>query len=56
MPGSEPYAAHRALRILESHTITPADARQRAEVLRSFAVLDELARLYREATLDASQS
>lgn len=55
MPGSEPYAAHRALRILEAHTIAPADARQRAEVLRSFAVLDELARLYREAVHDAAQ-
>lgn len=55
MPRSEPYAAHRALRVLEAHTITPADANQRAEVLRSFAVLNELARLYREVTHGAPQ-
>jgi len=51
----DPNAAHQALSVLEAHTITPADARQRAEVLRSFAVLDELARLYREATTDVPQ-
>jgi len=51
----DPNAAHQALSVLESHTITPADARERAEVLRSFAVLGKLARLYREATRGASQ-
>jgi hypothetical protein len=51
----DPYIVHQALSVLEAHTITPADANERAEVLRSFAVLDELARLYREATLDVPQ-
>ena len=51
----DPLTASQALRVLETHTITPADANERAKVLRSFAVLDELARLYREATLDVSQ-
>ncbi|GHF88923.1 hypothetical protein GCM10018787_41980 [Streptomyces thermodiastaticus] len=53
MPGSEglaPYAAHQALSVLEAHTITPADAKERAEVFRSLAVLSELAQLYMEAT------
>jgi len=48
----DPYIASQALSVLESHTITPADANERAEVLRSFAVLAELVR---EATLDVSQ-
>lgn len=56
MPRSEPYAAHHALSVLEAHTVTPADAKQRAEVLRSFAVLHELARLHSEATRGASQN
>ncbi|GHJ27125.1 hypothetical protein TPA0910_15580 [Streptomyces hygroscopicus subsp. sporocinereus] len=46
----DPYAAHHALNVLEAHMTTPKDAQKRATVLQSFAVLNELARLYREAT------
>lgn len=55
MPRIEPYTAHRALSVLQSHTVTPADERERTEVLRSFAVLEALARLHLEATRGASQ-
>lgn len=46
----DPYAAHQALTVIATHTVTPADEKERAAVIRSFRVLSELARLYREAT------
>ncbi|MGA5434810.1 hypothetical protein ACPCIZ_22800 [Streptomyces cellulosae] len=50
----DPYVADQALAVLETHTTTPADERERAEVLRAFAVLAELARLYKEAVTGAA--
>ncbi|MEU2669938.1 hypothetical protein ABZ622_13900 [Streptomyces sp. NPDC007164] len=50
----DPYAAHYALGVLESHTITPVGEQERISVRRSFAVLEELATLYRAATEETS--
>ncbi|WP_428814915.1 hypothetical protein SALCHL_003712 [Streptomyces albus subsp. chlorinus] len=50
----DPYAGLHAVRVLEAFTPTPKDERERETVLRSFATLNEIARLYKEATESAN--